>query len=108
MTILENRIFELANERWPNRDLPNRMRKLGEEVGELAEAVARLQWAEGQASDGIVDQMKEAVRMEAADCAIVLTDLLALLDRRSLNVAMRQKVLLNANGSPDPNDPPER
>lgn len=80
MTALETEIKQFADDRWPDRDVAGRLRKLGEEFGELAEAVAR--------GDG------DAAFLEAADCAIVLTDLLAL-QGKSLTVAMMVKMEIN-------------
>jgi NTP pyrophosphatase (non-canonical NTP hydrolase) len=81
MTSLENDIKSFADERWPNRDVPERLRKLGEEFGELAEAIARGDDA--------------AAFLEAADCGIILADLLAL-KGKSLTVAMMIKMEINA------------
>lgn len=87
-TELEQRIKSFADKRWPDRDVPGRVRKLGEEFGELAEAVARMNINE-PTEDGINDVM-----IEAADCAIILADLLALLDK-SLTIAMIIKMEIN-------------
>lgn len=78
MTSLEMKIFNFCHARYP-RDLPSRLRKLGEEFGELAEAIAR-------------GRRKEIIE-EAGDCAIVLTDICALLDA-SLVAAMDTKLWL--------------
>jgi len=79
MTDLEQRIFRFANERWPDRDRAGRMRKLGEEFGELAEALIR-----GDETE---------ICMEAADCGIVLADLMGL-SGVSLNAAMEAKLIV--------------
>jgi len=64
MTNLEQRIKSYGDARWPDRDIKGRMRKLAEEHIELMEAVA-------QGSE-------TGIRLEAADMAIILVDLLAL------------------------------
>lgn len=78
MTSLEVKIYDFCNERYP-RDLPGRLRKLGEEFGELAEAIAR-------------GQRKEIIE-EAGDCGIILSDICALMDA-SLVAAMDTKLWL--------------
>lgn len=78
MTTLELKIFDFCNQRYP-RDLPSRLRKLGEEFGELAEAIAR-------------GRKKEIIE-EAGDCAFVLADICALQDA-SLSAAMDTKLWL--------------
>ena len=82
MTGLEEDIKKFADERWPDRDVAGRLRKLGEEFGELAEAIAR--------GDD------DAAFLEAADCAIVLADMMAL-RCKSLTVAMMVKMEINYN-----------
>ncbi|MFZ4856162.1 MAG: hypothetical protein ACOYL3_07170 [Desulfuromonadaceae bacterium] len=82
MTGLEAEIKSFADERWPDRDIAGRIRKLGEEFGELAEAVAR-----GVDND---------IFLEAADCGIILADLLALMGK-SLTVGMMVKMEINRN-----------
>lgn len=84
-TELEQRIKTFADSRWPERDIPGRIRKLGEEFGELAEAVARM-----DQSMPTEDEVNDVI-LEAADCAIILTDLVALLDK-SLTIAMMIKI----------------
>jgi len=81
MQQLEQDIKYWADSRWPTRTLASRLRKLGEEVGELAEAVCLLPGT-GRAS-------REAAR-EAADCAIVLSDICSLLGY-SLSAVMQEK-----------------
>ena len=78
MTNLETKILDFCNERYP-RDLPSRLRKMGEEFGELAEAIAR-------------GRRKEIIE-EAGDCGIILTDICALLNA-SLVAAMDTKLWL--------------
>lgn len=73
LTPIEADIHAFANARWPVRTLASRLRKLGEEVGELAEAVVQLHVGKSGTVDEIV--------AEAADCRIVLADLCALIGR---------------------------
>lgn len=61
------------------RDLPGRIRKLGEEFGELAEAVAR-------------GQRKEIIA-EAADCGFILKDICGILNT-SLDDAIETKLFI--------------
>lgn len=72
------RIKEFADLRWPDRDLPGRIRKLGEEFGELAESVARMEGARG--TDTVTEEMwmdlLANMVMEISDCSIVLQDIL--------------------------------
>jgi len=71
------RIKEFADLRWPDRDLPGRLRKLGEEIGEVNEAAALL--CMGQAADVDLDthlDLLARLTTEVADCAIVLQDIL--------------------------------
>ena len=62
-------ICRTADRFWPQRDLPSRLRKLGEELGELHEALLRFKLDEAE--------------LEIADVAIVLSDLLYVMGRRS-------------------------
>jgi len=80
VTGLEQEIKSFADRKWPGRDLAGRLRKLGEEFGELAEAIAR-------------GEMEEAY-LEAADCGIVLADLVALMGK-SLTIGMMVKMEIN-------------
>ena len=84
---LERSIKEFADAYWPNRTPATRIRKLGEEFGELAEA-----YAEYRANPrfGSVANVKS----EAADVAIVLIDLLALMGG-SLDYEIRKKMAEN-------------
>lgn len=84
MNSFEVDVKRFADSRWPSRDLPGRIRKLGEEFGELAEAVAKHQ-------ANPEPQTKAFVVEEAADCGIILTDILALLGV-SLSDAMEMKL----------------
>lgn len=68
----------------PDADLPAKFRKLGEEVGELGEALMRFQHYEN--NQRFVD-----CRMEVADCAIVLSHMARLLGAESLDELMRRK-----------------
>ena len=65
MNPLAQEIVDFADANF-KRDLPSRLKKLGQEYSELAEAIAK------------GDQV--AARLEAADCAIVLTDIAHLLN----------------------------
>jgi NTP pyrophosphatase (non-canonical NTP hydrolase) len=64
MKILEKKVKEWCDSEFP-RDLPGRIRKLGEEFGELSEAMVR-----GQ---------KKEIIAEAGDCGLVLMDICNLL-----------------------------
>jgi len=64
MNALEHRIKAYADARWPDRDIKDKIKKLGEEFFELIEAAA-----EGDDA---------ALMLEAADMAILLADLVAL------------------------------
>lgn len=74
MTDLEQRIHTFADERWPDRTIAQKLKKMGEEFGELAEAVA-------VAGVGFVYSTSEraCILEEAADCANVLSDLCSML-----------------------------
>lgn len=74
---LQNRITTWANDRMPNRDIPSRLRKLGEEHGELSEAVTRYLLNPTSAN-------KLKAGIEAADMALVLMDTLAMMDMNLL------------------------
>lgn len=66
VTDLERRLIDFCKAQKLPIDLPSRLRKFFDEAGELAEAIAR--------GD------KEAARMEAADCGLVLTHIVHLLN----------------------------
>lgn len=84
---LEAQIKEYADGLWPRRTPFSRLRKLGEEFGELTEACANF----GQdARFGKVAAIKE----EAADMAIILTDFISLLGG-SLEEEMVKKMRVN-------------
>lgn len=93
MTRLEQDIKQFADERWPSRDVAGRLRKLGEEIGELAEAVAHYEY--NRAINKCGELAVWNVRLEAADVGIVLTDLLAVLDGSSLQEMMLVKMAMN-------------
>lgn len=77
-----NRIKEFADLRWPDRDLPGRLRKLGEEIGEVNEAAARL-YAHLSCPIEDTEAFRETyldllaeLTTEIGDAAIVLQDIL--------------------------------
>lgn len=78
MTDLELKIKAWCDKEYP-RDLPGRLRKLGEEFGELAEAVAR-------------GQRKEIIE-EAGDCGLILKDICGILNV-SLDDAIETKLFI--------------
>lgn len=70
---VQQRIKAWADARMPNRDLPGRIRKLGEEHGEFGEAITRY----------IMDSTPaNAVKagIEAADIVLILADMMELMD----------------------------
>ncbi len=77
MTRLEHAIKDFADDAFGSRDVPSRFRKLGEEIGELGEAIARYTGEKSRPHH-------QAVCLEAADVAIVLADLLIVLGGESL------------------------
>lgn len=89
MVTLEQDIKQWADSRWPTRTLASRLRKLGEEVGELAEAVVTLEGYSGP-SEFDMGRLREATALEAADCAIILSDICSMLGY-SLSAVMREK-----------------
>ncbi len=72
------RIKGFADLRWPDRDLPGRLRKLGEEVGELNEAASRLYAAlsQGTIDTEVYYNLLADMTMEVADVAIILQDIM--------------------------------
>lgn len=80
--------------RHPGVDVPRLMRKLGEEVGELAEAVA-------------LNDNKLDITQEVGDCALVLAMILITLDSYSLTAIMsstldlQEERLRNGDRKPD-------
>ena len=91
MNELELRVKRFADSRWPKRDLAGRVRKLGEEFGELAEAVARLESVSN--GHGEIFKRRNHVAEEAADCAIILSDIVGLLGL-SLEDVVRLKLAI--------------
>ena len=90
MQQLEQGIKEWADGKWPARTLGSRLRKLGEEVGELAEAGCDRTERLGYCT---MDERHAATLVmvrEAADCAIVLSDICSMLGY-SLSAVMRDK-----------------
>lgn len=81
---LQRRIKVWADARMPDRDVPSRLRKLGEEHGEFNEAVARFMSNPTSAN-------KIHAGAEAADMALVLMDTLGLMGM-SLLECMRVKM----------------
>jgi hypothetical protein len=67
MKHLQQRIKTWADKRMPERDIPGRLRKLGEEHGEFGEAVTRYMMS--PTADNAI-----AAGIEAADMAMILTD----------------------------------
>jgi NTP pyrophosphatase (non-canonical NTP hydrolase) len=91
MNTLEQRIKQFADGRWPHRDIPGRIRKLGEEFGELAEAVIHMRTMQGAKDTQRETLAIHCVALEAADCAIILADLCSLLGI-SLETVMLEKL----------------
>jgi len=93
MVTLEQEIKQWADSRWPTRTLASRLRKLGEEVGELAEAVCQAE-ATRMAEHGgfhlVSNTLRREAAREAADCAIVLSDICSMLGY-PLSAVMREK-----------------
>lgn len=74
------RIKEFADLRWPDRDLLDRLRKIGEEYGEMNEAAARffrLQCLPDVPDEAYMNALAH-LTMEVADVAILLQDILIL------------------------------
>lgn len=96
MQQLEQDIKFWADSRWPTRTLASRLRKLGEEVGELSEAVCDYTRehaiAECEASEYNSPMRVDGhhAAQEAADCAIILSDICSMLGY-SLSAMMREK-----------------
>ena len=81
---LRQRMKVWADARMPDRDIPGRLRKLGEESGEFSEAITRYMM------DPTTDNAVEA-GMEAADIALVLTDALDMMGLSLLH-CMQMKI----------------
>jgi len=79
MQQLEEQIKQWADGSMPNRTLASRLRKLGEEFGELAEAVVQRTDVSENAPNRINHAAASNVAREAADCAIVLSDICSML-----------------------------
>jgi NTP pyrophosphatase (non-canonical NTP hydrolase) len=111
MVTLEQDIKQWADSRWPTRTLASRLRKLGEEVGELAEAVCQAEvtrMAEEGGCHLVSNTLRREAAREAADCAIVLSDICSLLGY-SLSAVMREKfaeVQQRPHGGELKGDPP--
>lgn len=90
MTALELDIAQTHDRLWRKRTVSNRIRKLGEEFGELAEALAEY-IAAVNCSNGEFEARKQALKDEAGDMGIVLADFCILVGF-SLDDAMRQKL----------------
>jgi NTP pyrophosphatase (non-canonical NTP hydrolase) len=86
MTKLETQIKTFADERWPNRTPFSKLRKLGEEFGELSQVCANY--------DGGRFGRIAAIKEEAADMAIVLSDFVSLFGG-SLEEEMIKKMRTN-------------
>lgn len=72
---LDEEIQEWAEKEWPDADLGHKFRKLGEEVGELGEALMRLMYDATEI---------EHARHEIADCANVLSHMARMLGAEGL------------------------
>ena len=94
LTPLERSIFETANELWTQRTVANRIRKLGEEFGELGEALIEYAAAANAPGNPRLLEHRQKLREESADVGIVLSDLCAMLGF-SLYYAMREKNAAN-------------
>ena len=79
MTQLERDIQKFANKRWPHRDRLWIIRRLGRELGELCEAMVLLE------QDPASRAKEIAFCLEAADMAILLSDLVYMIDRDGIN-----------------------
>jgi NTP pyrophosphatase (non-canonical NTP hydrolase) len=90
MQQLEQEIKAWADSRWPTRTLASRLRKLGEEVGELAEAVCNYESLPEYCRETDFESGRITASREAADCAIILSDICSLLGY-SLSAVMREK-----------------
>lgn len=93
MTPLEIDIHQTANRLWTKRTIAGRVRKLGEEFGELAEALIEY-IAASNAGATKLGRFKGALRAEAGDVGIVLSDLCTMAGF-SLEAAMRDKLKRN-------------
>jgi NTP pyrophosphatase (non-canonical NTP hydrolase) len=87
---VEQDIKTWADSRWPTRTLASRLRKLGEEVGELAEAVCDYESVRGDGTSVTLIPFASNAAREAADCAIILSDICSMFGY-SLSAVMREK-----------------
>jgi len=69
MNDLERRICAYGDRNWPDADVAHKLRKLGEEFGELAEAIVR------------GDRLE--IQLEAADMAILLTHIVKKVSKKN-------------------------
>jgi NTP pyrophosphatase (non-canonical NTP hydrolase) len=76
LTALQHEVSEWAEKRWPDADILSKIRKLTEEVGELAEAAARFA---SMQTDEDIGETYHHLREEAADCQLVLLHIFKLL-----------------------------
>lgn len=92
---LETEIQEWAEAKWPDAKLPKKFSKLGEEIGELGEALANLAWQDGRAfgDKGSLQSLKaiKDVVAEIADCAMILSHMARMLGHEGLHEIMRTK-----------------
>ncbi len=82
--LLEQQINQFSNEHWPDANFADTLAKLLEEVGELAETICNMYSGTWVGPDGEEDNI-EHIKEEAADCNIVLTRLLGLMDASLLD-----------------------
>ncbi len=85
---IDKEIQTWAEAKWPDATLPNKLRKLGEEFGELSEAIAfhtQFPKAEG---------WRCAVKWEIADCAIVLSHMARMIGEERLEDLMLEKFIV--------------
>jgi len=91
---LERDIWKVQQARWPRRTVANRIRKLGEEFGELGEALIEYAGAANAPGNPGVTECWQKIREESGDVGIVLADLCLMLGF-SLSRAMREKLEKN-------------
>ena len=90
---LDEEIQEWAQGKWPGAKLPEKYRKLGEEQGELGEALINLADIWARTTDGSLlrGPAKYAALKETADCAIVLSQIARMLGADGLMEVMELK-----------------
>ena len=99
---LQCAVVAWAEEKWPGADLLVKCRKLTEEVGELAEAVAR--FCSDQNADQVSRHFNHA-RDEASDCFIALLHIFEMLGLGGDSiVAHSREVFLRRRDRKDPRD----